>query len=109
MPGIPVKLLKSREEDMTNGVYHPVHAMQADRRTRQGQQPCRPATPEHLRSSRSFAYASAGSHEGGADPAVFQGLNPGGAEGAFGYDIPNTSSSITRCAIRMCRRVLAWV
>jgi isoquinoline 1-oxidoreductase beta subunit len=25
----------------------------------------------------------------GMDPATFQGLNPGGAEGAFGYDIPN--------------------
>ena len=27
--------------------------------------------------------------ENGRDPATFQGLNPGGAEGAFGYDIPN--------------------
>ena len=25
----------------------------------------------------------------GMDPAVFQGLNPGGTEAAFGYDIPN--------------------
>jgi isoquinoline 1-oxidoreductase beta subunit len=25
----------------------------------------------------------------GMDPAVFQGLNPGGPEAAFGYDIPN--------------------
>ena len=25
----------------------------------------------------------------GRDPAIFQGLNPGGTEGAFGYDIPN--------------------
>ena len=23
------------------------------------------------------------------DPVVFQGLNPGGTEAAFGYDIPN--------------------
>jgi isoquinoline 1-oxidoreductase beta subunit len=27
--------------------------------------------------------------QGGADSRVFQGLNPGGAEGAFGYAIPN--------------------
>ena len=27
--------------------------------------------------------------ENGKDPATFQGLNPGGAEGAFGYTIPN--------------------
>ncbi len=27
--------------------------------------------------------------QNGKDPFVFQGLNPGGAEGAFGYTIPN--------------------
>src|SRR4029078_2837714 len=27
--------------------------------------------------------------ENGKDPVTFQGLNPGGAEAAFGYNIPN--------------------
>ncbi len=27
--------------------------------------------------------------QNGRDPVVFQGLNPGGAEGPFGYTIPN--------------------
>ena len=27
--------------------------------------------------------------QNGMDPVTFQGLNPGGAEGVFGYDIPN--------------------
>lgn len=87
MPGIPVKLLKSREEDMTNGVYHPVTqckltgALDKDNNL----------VGLHMRISGQsiLSYARPEAMQGGADPAVFQGLNPGGAEGAFGYDIPN--------------------
>ena len=43
MPGTPIKLLWSREEDMVQGRYHPVMHGQAGRRARQGQQPDRPA------------------------------------------------------------------
>jgi len=87
MPGVPVKLLKSREEDMTNGVYHPVTqckltgALDKDNNL----------VGLHMRISGQsiLSYARPEAMQGGADPAVFQGLNPGGAEGAFGYDIPN--------------------
>jgi isoquinoline 1-oxidoreductase beta subunit len=87
MPGTPIKLLKSREEDMTNGVYHPVTqckltgALDKDGNV----------TGLHMRISGQsiLAYARPEAMQAGADPAVFQGLNPGGAEGAFGYDIPN--------------------
>lgn len=87
MPGIPVKLLKSREEDMTNGVYHPITqckltgALDKDNNL----------VGLHMRISGQsiLAYARPEAVQGGADPAVFQGLNAGGAEGAFGYDIPN--------------------
>lgn len=87
MPGTPVKLLKSREEDMTNGVYHPVTqckltgALDKDNNL----------VGLHMRISGQsiLSYARPEAMQGGADPAVFQGLNPGGAEGAFGYDIPN--------------------
>src|SRR5262249_17502959 len=45
----------------------------------------------HMRiSGQSILAALAPSRlQNGRDPATFQGLNPGGAEGAFGYDIPN--------------------
>jgi isoquinoline 1-oxidoreductase beta subunit len=87
MPGTPIKLLKSREEDMTQGVYHPVTqckltgALDKDGNV----------TGLHMRISGQsiLAYARPEAMQAGADPAVFQGLNPGGPEGAFGYEIPN--------------------
>jgi isoquinoline 1-oxidoreductase beta subunit len=87
MPGTPIKMLKSREEDMTNGVYHPVTqckltgALDKDGNL----------TGLHMRISGQsiLAYARPQAMQAGADPATFQGLNPGGAEGQFGYDIPN--------------------
>jgi isoquinoline 1-oxidoreductase beta subunit len=87
MPGTPIKMLKSREEDMTNGVYHPVTqckltgALDKDNNL----------VGLHMRISGQsiLAYARPQAMQAGADPATFQGLNPGGAEGAFGYDIPN--------------------
>ncbi len=87
MPGTPIKLLKSREEDMTNGVFHPITqckltgALDKDNNL----------VGLHMRISGQsiLAYARPQAMVNGADPATFQGLNPGGAEGAFGYDIPN--------------------
>ena len=87
MPGTPIKLLKSREEDMTNGVYHPVTqckltgALDKDGNV----------TGLHMRISGQsiLAYARPEAMQAGADPITFQGLNPGGAEGVLGYDIPN--------------------
>jgi isoquinoline 1-oxidoreductase beta subunit len=88
MPGTPIKLLKSREEDTANGVYHPITqckltgALDADNNL----------TGLHMRiSGQSIlaAVAPARLAEGGRDPVMFQGLNPGGAEGTLGYTIPN--------------------
>ena len=87
MPGTPIKLLWSREEDMAQGRYHPVMmakmvgAFDKDNNL----------TGMHMRISGAsiLAYARPEAMEGGKDPATFQGLNPGGAEGAFGYSIPN--------------------
>src|SRR5260370_1498196 len=88
MPGTPIKLLKSREEDTANGVYHPITqckltgALDADNNL----------TGLHMRiSGQSIlaAVAPARLAEGGRDPVVFQGLNPGGAEGTLAYTIPN--------------------
>jgi isoquinoline 1-oxidoreductase subunit beta len=87
MPGTPIKLLKSREEDMTNGVYHPVTQCKlVGGLDKDGN-----VTGLHMRISGQsiLAYARPEAMQAGADPATFQGLNPGGAEGAFGYEIPN--------------------
>ena len=87
MPGTPIKLIKSREDDMTNGVYHPItqckmigtfdkdNNLTGLRMRISGQSILASVRPEAM--------------ENGKDPATFQGLNPGGAEGAFGYTIPN--------------------
>jgi isoquinoline 1-oxidoreductase subunit beta len=88
MPGTPIKLIKSREDDTANGVYHPITqcrligALDADNNL----------TGLHMRiSGQSIlaAVAPARLAEGGRDPIVFQGLNPGGTEGQIGYTIPN--------------------
>ena len=87
MPGTPIKLINSREDDMTNGVYHPVTqcklvgAFDKDNNL----------TGMHMRISGQsiLAYARPEAMEAGKDPATFQGLNAGGAEGAFGYSSPN--------------------
>ena len=86
MPGIPVKLMWSREEDMLHGTFHPVTqcklvgAFDADNNLTglhmriSGQSILAALFPQNLREGR--------------DPATFQGLNPTG-EFAFGYSIPN--------------------
>ena len=87
MPGTPIKLIWSREEDMLHGCYHPTTkckltgALDKDgklvglRMRISGQSILATIRPEAL--------------DKGRDPATFQGLNPGGAEGQLGYTIPN--------------------
>ncbi len=87
MPGTPVKLIWSREEDMTHGRYHPVTqakmvgAFDANNNL----------TALHMRISGQsiLAFVNPQGLQNGKDPFVFQGLNPGGEEGQFGYTIPN--------------------
>ena len=87
IPGTPVKLIWSREEDMTHGRYHPVTmakmvgAFDANNNL----------TALHMRISGQsiLSFVNPQNLQNGKDPFVFQGLNPGGAEGAFGYTIPN--------------------
>jgi isoquinoline 1-oxidoreductase beta subunit len=87
MPGTPVKLIWSREEDMLHGRFHPVTqcklaggldaagnlvglAMRIS-----GQSIVAGIFPQNIRDGR--------------DPVVFQGLNPSGEEAAIGYTVPN--------------------
>ncbi len=87
VPGTPVKLVWSREEDTTHDMYHPITqcrmrgALDADNKLVglnmriSGQSITAAYAPQHL--------------QNGKDPRTFSTLNPGGPEGAFGYMIPN--------------------
>jgi isoquinoline 1-oxidoreductase beta subunit len=87
MPGTPVKLVWSREEDMQHGFYHPVTQCKLKAGVdAQGQ-----LTALHMRISGQSILATLfpQNMRDGLDPVVFQGLVKGGAEGALGYAIPN--------------------
>ncbi len=86
MPGTPIKLLWSREEDMLRGRYHPITqckmtaALDADNNL----------TALHMRISGQSILFSLRPEAlvNGKDPATFAGLNPDG-DAALGYSIPN--------------------
>ena len=87
VPGVPVKLLWSREEDMQHGRYHPVtQCKMVGSLDEKGE-----LTGLHMRISGQSILASVlpGNLQNGKDPVAFQGLNPGGPEAAIGYAIPN--------------------
>ena len=86
MPGTPIKLLWSREEDMQHGAYHPIThckligAFDADNNL----------TALQMRlSGQSIQYSlRPATLVNGMDPGAFSGLNAKG-EAAIGYSIPN--------------------
>lgn len=86
MPGTPIKLMWSREEDMLHGRYHPitqsklVGAFDADNNL----------IGLHMRISGQSILASVRPEgmQNGMDPVTFQGLNASG-EAAIGYTVPN--------------------
>ncbi|RPH40653.1 MAG: xanthine dehydrogenase family protein molybdopterin-binding subunit [Burkholderiales bacterium] len=86
LPGTPVKLMWSREEDMTHGRYHPV----TQAKLVGGLDASGRLTALHLRLSGQSILAGVAPQnlQDGRDPVVFQGLSPSG-DGAFGYDVPN--------------------
>jgi len=86
LPGTPVKLLWSREEDMTQGKYHPVTQCKLTGAFDAGNR----LTALHMRISGQSIMSSVLPHlvKNGLDPAVFQGLVTTG-DALIGYDLPN--------------------
>ena len=87
VPGTPVKMIWSREEDMRHGTLHPITmckmtgALDADGNL----------AGMHMRISGQSILAGVrpGALNEGMDPIMFQGLNAGGDESRLGYTIPN--------------------
>jgi isoquinoline 1-oxidoreductase subunit beta len=86
MPGTPIKLLWSREEDMTHGRYHPITQCKLTG----GFDADNNLTALHMRiSGQSILFAlRPEALVNGKDPATFAGLNPSG-EAGFAYTVPN--------------------
>ena len=87
IPGVPVKLQWSREEDMTQGRYHPITQCKLTG----GFDANNNLTSLHVRVSGQSILTSVRPEAlvNGMDPAVFQGMAPSG-EFEFGYSaIPN--------------------
>jgi isoquinoline 1-oxidoreductase beta subunit len=87
MKGTPVKVIWSREEDMTHGTYHPVTKC----RMRGALDENGNLTGLHMRISGQSIAAGIMPFmlQEGKDPFVFQGLNPDSEEGEFGYTVEN--------------------
>lgn len=87
MPGTPIKTIWSREEDMTHGWYHP----STQCRMVGGLDANGNLVALHMRISGQSILAALNPNalQNGRDPATFQGLNPQGPEGQFGYTVPN--------------------
>ncbi|WP_342359665.1 xanthine dehydrogenase family protein molybdopterin-binding subunit [Terrarubrum flagellatum] len=87
MPGAPIKLIWTREEDMLHGFYHPITqckltgGLDADGNL----------VGLHMRISGQSILAGLNPQalQNGRDPVTFQGLNPQGPEGQFGYAVPD--------------------
>ena len=86
MPGTPIKLLWSREEDMLHGRYHPI----TQARMTGGLDANGKLVGLHMRISGQSILAGLAPQnmQNGVDRVVFQGVAPSG-EAAFGYTIPN--------------------
>lgn len=87
IPGVPVKMMYTREEDMTQGRYHPATRC----RMRAALKPDGRIEALHMRLSGPSILASIRpnvSIENG-DPVTYQGVEPAGKQHALGYGIDN--------------------
>ena len=88
LPGTPIKLLWTREEDTTHDVYHPV--TQCKMRAAFDDKKNLVALHMRISGQSIVAYQLPSRLVNGMDPFVFShGLAPKGPEGEFGYNSPN--------------------
>ncbi|MFZ2651450.1 MAG: molybdopterin cofactor-binding domain-containing protein [Burkholderiaceae bacterium] len=87
MPGTPIKLIWSREEDMLHGRYHPVTQCKLTA----GIDKDGNLDALHMRISGQSILAGVFPQmiKEGRDPVVFQGLNSPGPEASIGYTVPH--------------------
>ena len=87
MPGTPVKVIWSREEDMTHCQYHPTTMC----RMVGGLDAQGNLVGLHMRISGQSILASLlpQNLQNGMDPVMFQGVMASGVEAAYGYNVPN--------------------
>jgi isoquinoline 1-oxidoreductase beta subunit len=87
MPGTPVKLLWSREEDMLHGRYHPVTQCKLTA----GLDAQGNLTALHMRIAGQSILSGVFPQmmRNGIDSVAFQGLNNGGGEAMIGYSVPH--------------------
>jgi isoquinoline 1-oxidoreductase beta subunit len=87
IPGTPVKLLWTREEDMLHGWYHPITQCKLTA----GFDKDKNLTGLHVRISGQSILAKVrpAGLQNGADPATFSGFYPGGDEAVLGYSVAN--------------------
>ena len=86
MPGTPIKMIWSREEDMAQGRFHPVTQCKLVA----GIDDKGEITGLHMRISGQSILAGVAPQNirDGKDPVVFQGLNATGPEASIGYTFP---------------------
>jgi isoquinoline 1-oxidoreductase subunit beta len=87
MPGTPIKMIWSREEDMAQGKFHPItHCKMVAALDDKNE-----ITGLHMRISGQSILAGLAPQniKDGRDPVVFQGVNTTGLETAIGYTFPN--------------------
>lgn len=87
LPGTPVKMMWTREEDMLQGRFHPVTHC----RLRASLDAAGKLEALHMRiSGQSItAYANPGAMTANGDPTIFQGLLSDSPEGHLGYQVPH--------------------
>jgi isoquinoline 1-oxidoreductase subunit beta len=87
MPGVPIKMIWTREEDMQHGLYHPSTAC----KLQAGLDDKGNINALHIRIAGQSILAGIFPQniKDGLDPVVFQGLNTSGPESAIGYTIPH--------------------
>ncbi len=87
MPGTPIKLIWSREEDMLHGKFHPT--TQCKMTAGLDAQGNITAFQMRIAGQSILAQVAPQNIVAGKDPVVFQGLNPPSPEAQFTYSFPN--------------------